>query len=46
MDKYAQLKGFHHNFELQVYMYPFKYFYPEIIPVEDYFLATKTCVKN
>ena len=46
MGKYAQLKGFHHNFRLQVYIHSFRYVDPEIISVEDYFLATKKFFGN
>ena len=41
MDKYAQLKRFHHGHRLQTYMYDFMYIYPETMPVEDYLPATK-----
>ena len=46
MDKYAQLKRFHHELRLQVYMYTFMYVDPETIPLEDHFPATKTFVEN
>ena len=39
MDKYAQLKRFHHNSRLQVYMYTFTYVDPETILEEDRFHA-------
>ena len=46
MYQYAQLKRFHHNFHLQVYMCDFMYVYPDTMPVEDHFTATKTFVVN
>ena len=46
MNKYAQLKGFHHNRQLQFYMYAFMYVDPETIQVEDHFPDTKTFVAN
>ena len=42
MGKYALMKRFYHCHRLQVYMYAFMYINTEIIPVEDYFPATKT----
>ena len=44
MYKYAQLKRFHHERRLQVYMYDFMYVYPETIPEEGHFTATKSFV--
>ena len=44
MDKYAQLNRFHHDHQLQVYIYDFIYVDTETIPVKDYFTATKTFV--
>ena len=44
MDKYAQLKRFHNDRWLQVYMYAFMYVDPETMPVEYHFNATKTFV--
>ena len=46
MDKYAQLKRFHRDHQLQVYMYGFMYVDPDTIPVEANFLDTKTYVVN
>ena len=46
MDIYAQLKRFHHDHLLQVYMYDFMYVDNETIPVEEHFTATKKCVVN
>ena len=46
MDKYAQLKSFHHYRRLLVYMYFFMYVYSETMSVEDYFPATKTFVEK
>ena len=46
MDKYAQLKKFHHDWRLQVYMYTFMYVDPKTTPVEDHFTATKTFAVN
>ena len=39
-DKYAQMKRFHYELQLQVYMHDFMYVYPETISKEDYFPAT------
>ena len=41
MYKYAQLKRFHHDLQLQVYMYDFKYVDSEAFPVKDHFPAIK-----
>ena len=41
MDKYSQLKRFHHDLRLQVYIYAFMYVDPAKIPVEDHFTDTK-----
>ena len=41
MYKYAQLKRFHHEIRLQVYMYDFMYVDPETMLVEEHFPATK-----
>ena len=46
MDKYAQLKCFRHERQLQVYMYAFMYVDPETMTVEGRFTATKTFVEN
>ena len=46
MDKYALLKIFHHDLQIQVYMYAFMYVDTETMPVEDYFTATKKLLKN
>ena len=46
MDKYGQLKRFHHDLRLQCYMYAFMYVDTEKIPVEDHFITTKTFVEN
>ena len=46
MDEYAQLKRFHRDFWLQVYIYAFIYVDPNTMPVEGYFPATKTFVEN
>ena len=46
MDKYAQLKRFHHDRQLQVYMYAFMYINHQIMPLEDHFIATKTFLMN
>ena len=46
MDKYTQLKMFHHGRRLQVYMYSLIYVNPETIPVEDHFPTTKNYVEN
>ena len=40
MDKYAQLKRFNPDRQLQIYMYDFMYVYPQKIPVEDHFPIT------
>ena len=42
MDKCVQLKRFHRDHRLQVYMYAFMYVDIETIPVENRFPATKT----
>ena len=44
MNKYAQLKRFPHDHQLQVYMYDFMYVYPQTMPVGNHFPATKTFV--
>ena len=46
MDKYAEQKKFHHDHQLQVYMYAFMYVDPKTIPVEENFPATETFVVN
>ena len=46
MCKYVQLKRFHNDRRLQVYMYSFMYVDPQTIPVEDNFTATKNIVVN
>ena len=46
MYKYAQLKRFHCERRLQVYMPDLMYVDPETMPVEDHFPATKTYVVN
>ena len=40
MYKYAQLKRFHHEHQLQIYMYALMYVNPQTMPVEDHFPAT------
>ena len=44
VDKYAQLKRFHHYLRLQVYIYSSIYADPQTMPVEDHFLSTKIFV--
>ena len=39
MDKYAQLNRFHHNRQLQVYMYALMYVDTETMPVEEHFTS-------
>ena len=46
MDKYTQLKRFNNDRQLQVHMYAFVYVYPETMPVEHHFPATKTLAEN
>ena len=46
MDKYSQLKRFHHDHQLLVYIYAFMYVDPETMSVEDHFPATKAIVVN
>ena len=46
MYKYEQMKRFHHDQRLQVYMYAFIYFYPDIMPVGEHFPDTKTFFVN
>ena len=41
MDKYAQPKRLDQDHRLQVYMYAFIYVYPETMPVDEHFPATK-----
>ena len=41
--KYAQLKRFHHDHQIQIYMYYFIYEDPETMSVEYNFPATKDC---
>ena len=41
MYKYVQLKRFHHDHQLQVYIYAFIYVDPEKILEEGHFPATK-----
>ena len=40
MDKYTQLKRFHDEFRLQLYMYDFMYVNIKTMPAEDHFPAT------
>ena len=42
----SQLNMFHHDCQLQFYMYAFMYVDTETIPVEGHFPATKICVVN
>ena len=46
MHKYSQLKKFNHDRQLQVYMYNFMYVFPQKMPVEDHFPATKSFIVN
>ena len=46
MYKYAQLKRFHPNQGIQVYMYDFMYADPEKMPAEDHFPDKKSFVVN
>ena len=46
MDKYSQLKRFHHDRQLQAYMYDFMYVDPETISLEDHFPDIKTFAVN
>ena len=46
MDKYAQLKRFHHYHWLQFYMYTVMYVDPDVMPVEGYFPNTETFSYN
>ena len=45
-DKYALMKRFHYDHQLQVYMYAFMYIYPETTQEEDYFPSKFVFVKN
>ena len=36
MDKYAQLKTIHHDYQPQVYMYDLMYVDTKTMPMEDY----------
>ena len=42
--RYARLKSFHYDRQLQVYMFAFMYVDPQKMPVEDYFSNRKTFV--
>ena len=42
MYQYEQLKIFHHDHFIQVYIYSFMYVDPGTMPVDDNFPATKT----
>ena len=44
MYKYSQLKRFHHDCLLQVYMYAFMYVDTQTIPLEGRFFSTKIFV--
>ena len=46
MDKYALLKRFNHDLQLQVYIHASMYGDPETIILEEYFLPTKKFVVN
>ena len=46
MGKSAQLKRFHHDCRLQVYIYSFVYVDPETMPVGYHFPATKHFVDS
>ena len=46
MDKYAQLKRFHHERRLQVYIYDFMYVDTKTMPVDELFIASKKFVEN
>ena len=46
MYKYVQLKRFHHDLRIKVYMYAFMFVDPQNIPVEDHFTDTKTFFVN
>ena len=46
MDKYAQLKCFHYERQLQVYMYAFMYVDTEKMTVEDNFTSTNIFFVN
>ena len=46
MEKYSQIKRYHHNCKLQVYIYTFGYVYPDTIVEGGYNLETTTFVEN
>ena len=46
MDKYAQMKRFHHDRWLQVYIYVFMFIFPETIPDDPYFPDKKIYIEN
>ena len=46
MYKYAELKRFHHDCQLQAYVCVFMYVDSKTVPVEDHFPDTKTFVVN
>ena len=45
MDKYAQLKRFHHDRQLQVYIYAFMYVDNQTMPAEYHLTTTKKFVE-
>ena len=46
MDRYTQLKRFHHERRLQVYMYDFMYIGPRKMQVEDHHPFKKSIFVN
>ena len=46
IDKYAQMKRFHCDLLIQVYMYDFMNVNPESMVEEEYFQATKYLLKT
>ena len=46
LSKYAQIKRFHRDHQLKVYMYDFMCFNPDTMPVEEHFPATIVFVAN
>ena len=46
MYKYAQVKNFLYDHQLQVYRYAFMYINPQTIPLENRFPAIKTFIVN
>ena len=46
MNRFEQLRRFHHDHQLKAYTYAFMYAYPQTVPVEAHFTDSKTFVVN